>query len=313
MKTNMPSKKDISPTTVRRFLVITFIVRVTAPIKQETSSIFSKFAQSLFDEFKMRALIISKEKIEETGDTRRIFAGLWCEKASKHTFENKIKGAFSGDTLYKIETKKGMGAWSFALLGEDKELILCFGEDISYLKGAAGAFQQHRAVPPVFSSKNKGASARKTPKKGETPLKEGAPHLVLRLLKGAYAFLFSYCPRLWKRRFVNYIAFFLGVLLLVLLFIIMFFLLEHALEGFELNLEISPERAKRYNDLFEKYLGLPRIFKEPSPVPWYHPSELYSYAKDVFIQSVKAFCLDSFQSGLGYLRKCILDHFSKPR
>lgn len=315
MKKNAPEKNNISPTTVRRFLIITFLVSGTVPVKQEASFLFSQFSQGLFNEFQMRALIIVKEKREETGDTRRIFAGLLCESASKHTFKKKIKGTFSGATISKIETKKSIGAWSFALLNEDKELILCFGEDIFYLKGAAGAFQQHRAVLPVFSSKKTKTTARKPPKKVETPLnKERVNHLVVRLLKGAYAFLFSYFPRFWRRRLMNFIAFFLGVLLLALLLTLIYFLLDYALEGFELDLEISPERAKRYNDLLEKYLGFPRIFKEPPPpppVPWYYPSELYSYGKGVVCRAVDWICFDSMKCGLSYLRKCILEHFSR--
>lgn len=321
------SCQNLSSNTTRKFVIVTLIVGRAVPVKKEASFIFTILSQSILVEFKVKTLIISIKKEQTTDTTREILVGLKCENASKHTFRTKLIETFSEATISKIEAKKGVGPWSFDLVGKDKEPLLCFGEDIFYLKGVAGAFHQHSAVPPLLAAStkkeacaSKASKKRRTSKKNkkeETPLnKERAPYLVVRLLKGPYAFLFSYCPRFWRRRLMNFIAFFWGVLLLALLLTIIYFLLDYALEGFELDLEISPERAKRYNDLLEKSLRFPRIFKEPTPppaVPWYYPSELYSYGKGVFCRAADWICVDSMKCGLSYLRKCLLEHFYKPR
>lgn len=107
--------------------------------------------QSLFEEFQIKTLLISKSKVE--GEEGKLFVGVFCENASKHTFHKKIKDTFSSSeyTIYKIESKKGVGPLAFELLGEEKELIISVGENLCLLHQAATSFQQHRAITPLES------------------------------------------------------------------------------------------------------------------------------------------------------------------
>lgn len=303
----------LTTSSVRHFIIISFEMESSIPAKTRAASIFSILSQSLFIEFQIKGLIMSIEKIEAVESL--LYVGLWCENASKHTFKKRIIGVFSEFSIQKIETKKGVCAWSFALLGPGKEQILSFGIE-GDLKGAAGAFQKHRAVPPVLAvqsvvkKRKKKASANKDTNR-ETLNKEALHLSAVRLIRRFYVFLFSYSPKLFYQKLLRLIAFLWLCLLVGSVLILMAFILNHIVQHFGLNLEIPPEVAKKLNALLV-HLKLPPIFPVPEPAPasWYHPGAVCSFFRELLLRSFSSFFVEITKRGFHFLWECL---WRKPR
>lgn len=285
-------------TTLRQYVLVTFLfLKRERTVQEEAADIFRTLTEKLFSEFQIKRLIISRQK-NETG-SRKLFAGICCENASKHTYVKKVEQAFSESTafqIYKVESKKSLGSWAFSVLGEEKELLMSYGGPLFQIEGLATAFKQHREIPhklvensPAVDKANlvpiKGKKVKKKAPKKSTPyLNAEGP------VKRLVSFLFLFAPRLFYRRTVNRVAYIWIALIItlclsiVVCFIAFFFDL--------LNISINYGTAEKFNKLMESLsISLIRIpIPSPPPLPWYHYKSVGGFFFKIMEKSFVSFC-----------------------